>query len=83
PFPPAKARELDMALADCNRRLWEQRLRKLKSLEAMLISEAESEGDKNIIRDRVEVLLQKSLEPTTQLKELFEKAKREGGGTRQ
>jgi hypothetical protein len=82
-FPPAKEKDLETALADCTRRLWEQRLRKLKSFEAVLISEAESEGDKNVIKEQVELLLQKALEPTTQLKDVFEKAKRGGRGVRQ
>jgi uncharacterized protein with NRDE domain len=81
-LPPAKEKELEVALADCIRRLWEQRQRRLKSFESMLISEAESEGDKNIIKEQVELLLQKSLEPTTQLKDVFEKAKRGGQGIR-
>jgi DNA primase len=82
-LPPVKEKDLDTALADCTRRLWEQRLRKLKSLEEILISEAESEGDKNVIKEQVELLLQKALEPTIQLKDVFEKAKRVGRGTRQ
>jgi len=81
-LPPAKGKDLEIALADCIRRLWEQRLRDLKSKEAVLISEAESEGDKNIIKEQVEALLQRSLEPTTQLKDVFEKAKRGGAGIR-
>ena len=51
--------------------------------EEMLLSEAESEGDKNVIKEHVETLLQKALEPTTQLKGLFEKARRERKGVRQ
>ncbi|MFA5367052.1 MAG: DNA primase [Dehalococcoidia bacterium] len=81
-LPPAKEKDLEIALADCIRRLWEQRLRDLKSKEAILISEMESEGDKNIIKEQVEALLQRSLEPTTQLKDVFEKAKRGGLGIR-
>jgi len=81
-LPPAKEKDLEVALADCIRRLWEQHLRKLKSFEAVLISEAESEGDKNIIREQVEALLQRSLEPTAQLRDVFEKAKRGGRGVR-
>lgn len=81
-LPPAREKELEVALADCIRRLWEQRLRDLKSKEAVLISEAESEGDKNIIKEQVEALLQRSLAPTTQLKDVFEKAKRGGSGVR-
>ena len=81
-LPPAGEKELEVALADCIRRLWEQRLRDLKSKEAVLISEAESEGDKNIIKEQVEALLQRSLAPTTQLKDVFEKAKRGGSGIR-
>ena len=73
---------MKIALADCIRRLWEQHLRKLKAFEAVMISEAESEGDKNIIKEKVEALLQRSLEPTTQLKDVFEKAKRGGSGIR-
>jgi len=49
----------------------------------MLLSEAESEGDKNVIKEHVETLLQKALGPTTQLKGLFEKARRERKGVRQ
>jgi DNA primase len=79
-LPPASERERETALSDCTRRLWEQRLRRLKSLEEALLSEAESEGDKNVIKEQVETLLQKSLEPTTQLKEVFEKAKHERKG---
>jgi len=77
-LPPASERELESALADCLRRLAEQRLRRLKALEEMLISEAESEGDINLIREPVETLLQKGLEPSTQLKDVFEKGKRRG-----
>jgi len=77
-LPPASERELESALADCLRRLGEQRLRRLKALEEMLISEAESEGDINLIREPVETLLQKALEPSTQLKDVFEKGKRRG-----
>jgi len=79
-LPPATEREMEKALADCTRRLWEQRLRKIKALEETLISEAEAEGDANTIREQVEALLQKSLEPTSQLKELFERAKQERRG---
>jgi DNA primase len=79
-LPPSSERELEIALADCTRRLWEQRLRKIKTMEETLLSEAESEGDVNAIRDKVETLLKKSLEPTAQLKELFEKARRERRG---
>jgi DNA primase len=81
-LPPSSERELEIALADCTRRLWEQRLRKIKTMEETLLSEAESEGDINSIRDKVETLLKKSLEPTAQLKELFEKARRERRGAR-
>lgn len=82
-LPPASEREMKTALADCTRRLGEQQLRRLKALEEMLLSEAESEGDKNVIKEHVETLLQKALEPTTQLKGLFEKARRERKGVRQ
>jgi hypothetical protein len=82
-LPPASEREMETALADCTRRLGEQQLRRLKALEEMLLSEAESEGDKNVIKEHVETLLQKALEPTTQLKDLFEKARRERKGVRQ
>ena len=77
-LPPASERELESALADCLRRLGEQRLRRLKALEEMLISEAESEGDINLIKEPVETLLQKGLEPSTQLKDVFEKGKGRG-----
>jgi len=79
-LPPASEREMETALAECTRRLREQKLRRLKSMEEMLLSEAESEGDKNVIKEQVEMLLQKALEPTAQLKDLFEKAKRERKG---
>ncbi len=79
-LPPSSEREKETALADCTRRLWEQRLRRLKSLEEDLLSEAESEGDKNVIKEQVEALLQRALEPTAQLKEVFEKAKHERKG---
>ena len=82
-LPPASERETKTALADCTRRLGEQQLRRLKALEEMLLSEAESEGDKNVIKEHVETLLQKALGPTTQLKGLFEKARRERKGVRQ
>jgi DNA primase len=84
-LPPASERERETALADYTRRLWEERLRRLKVLEAVLISEAEGEGDKeaiNAIQEQVETLLQKALEPTIQLKEVFEKAKHERKGVR-
>jgi DNA primase len=82
-LPPASEREMETALADCTRRLGEQQLRRLKALEEALLLEAESEGDKNVIKEHVETLLQKALEPTTQLKGLFEKARRERKGVRQ
>ena len=82
-LPPASEREMKTALADCTRRLGEQQLRRLKALEEALLLEAESEGDKNVIKEHVEALLQKALEPTSQLKGLFEKAKRERKGVRQ
>ncbi len=79
-LPPASERETEDAFADCTRRLGEQHLRKLKALEEILLLEAESYGDKNVIKEQVEKLLQKALEPTAQLKDLFEKASRERKG---
>jgi hypothetical protein len=79
-LPPASERETEDAFADCTRRLGEQHLRKLKALEEILLLEAESSGDKNVIKEQVEKLLQKALEPTAQLKDLFEKASRERKG---
>jgi len=79
-FPPFSQRELETAIADYTRHLWAQRLRKIKTMEETLLSEAESEGDINMIKDKVETLLKKSLEPNAQLKELFEKARRERRG---
>lgn len=79
-MPPSTQREMETALADCTRRLWEQRLRRIKTLEELLLSEVESEGDANTIREQVQSLLQKSLEPTSQLKEIFEKSRREQRG---
>jgi DNA primase len=78
-LPPASGKELETALSDCTRRLGEQRLRRLKALEEMLISEAESQGDS----EEVQALLRKSLEPTAQLKDLFEKGRRARKGARQ
>jgi DNA primase len=82
-LPPASNRELETALADCTRRLREQRLRRLKALEEMLILEAESEGDKSVIKERVEAILQKALEPSIQLKGLFEEGKGGRKGAKQ
>jgi DNA primase len=79
-LPPASERETEDAFADCTRRLGERHLRKLKALEEILLLEAESYGDKNVIKELVEKLLQKALEPTAQLKDLFEKASRERKG---
>ncbi len=76
-LPPASERELETALVDHLRRLREERLRRLKVVEGVLISEAESEGDKNVIKEQVETLLQSGLEVTAQLKRLFEKEKSE------
>ena len=66
-LPPASAKELDTAIVDCQRRLEEQWLRRLKALEEVLISEAESEGN----QQEVQALLQKALKPSAQLKGLF------------
>ena len=82
-LPPASEREFEDAFVDCLRRLEEQRLRRLKALEEVLIAEAESEGDKNVITEPVETLLQKALEPSTQLKDVFEKGRREQKGAQQ
>ena len=79
-LPPASERETEDAFADCTRRLGEQHLRRLKALEEILLLEAESSGDRNVIKEQVEKLLQKALEPTAQLKDLFEKASRERKG---
>jgi len=79
-LPPASERETDVAFDDCTCRLREQHLRRLKALEEILLLEAESTGDKNVIKEPVEAILQKALEPTTQLKDLFEKASRERKG---
>ena len=79
-LPPASERETEDSFADCTRRLGEQHLRRLKALEEILLLEAESSGDKNVIKEQVEKLLQKALEPTAQLKDLFEKASRERKG---
>jgi DNA primase len=79
-LPPASERETEVAFDDCTRRLGEQQLRRLKALEEILLVEAESTGDKNVINEQAETLLQNALEPTTQLKNLFEKASRERKG---
>jgi DNA primase len=71
-LPPAKNWELETAFSDCTRRLGEQRLRRLKALEETLISEAESQGDK----EEVQALLQKALEPNTELRNLLLGGKR-------
>jgi hypothetical protein len=78
-LPPLSARELEIAFADCLRRLEEQRLRRLKALEEVLISEAESEGDEEEVR----ALLDKALAPSAQLRELFLAGKRERKGAHQ
>jgi len=82
-LPPARNRELETALADCTRRLKEQRLRRLKALEEMLILEMRSEGDSDIIKEQVETILQAALERTMQLKDLFEEEKRARRGEKQ
>ena len=82
-LPPASESEFETAFVDCLRRLEEQRLRRLKALEEVLIAEAESEGDRNVITESVETLLQKALEPSTQLKDVFEKGRREQEGAQQ
>jgi DNA primase len=79
-LPPASERETEVAFDDCTRRLGEQQLRRLKALEEILLLEAESTGDKNVINEQAETLLQNALEPTAQLKDLFEKASREQKG---
>ena len=79
-LPPASERETEVAFTDCTRRLGEQQLRRLKALEEILLLEAESTGDKNVIKEQVEKLLQKALGPTAQLKDLFEKASSEQKG---
>jgi hypothetical protein len=79
-LPPASERETEVAFDDCTSRLGEQHLRRLKALEEILLLEAESTGDKNVIKEPVETILQKALEPTAQLKDLFEKASRERKG---
>ena len=71
-LPPANMKEIEAALSDCTRRLDEHRLRQLKALEEILISEAESEGNK----EEVQALLQKSLEPSMQLRDLFLEGRR-------
>jgi DNA primase len=81
-LPPSSERETEDAFADCTRRLREQRLRRLKAQEEILLIEAESAGDKNVINEQAETLLHKALEPTAQLKDLFEKASRERKGAR-
>ena len=78
-LPPLSERELEIAFADCLRRLEEQRLRRLKVLEEVLISEAESEGDEEEVR----ALLDKALAPSAQLRELFLAGKRERKGAHQ
>lgn len=81
-LPPSSERETEDAFADCTRRLHEQRLRRIKVQEEILLMEAESTGDKNVINKQAETLLHKALEPTAQLKDLFEKANRERKGAR-
>jgi len=78
-LPPASAKELETALVDCRRRLEEQRLRRLKALEEVLISEAESQGD----QEEVQALLQKALAPSAQLRNLFLTGKPERKGAQQ
>jgi DNA primase len=75
-LPPLSERELEIAFADCLQRLEEQRLRRLKAIEEVLISEAESEGDEEEVR----ALLEKALAPSAQLRQLFLARKRERKG---
>jgi hypothetical protein len=79
-LPPARERETEIAFTDSTNRLREQHLRRLKALEEILLIEAESTGDKNLIEEPVETLLQNGLNQTAQLKDLFEKASRERKG---
>jgi len=82
-LPPATAKELETAIADYRRRLEEQRLRQFKALEEAFLSEAEAEGDKNVIKGPVETLLQEALEPTIQLRNVFHAGKRKRKGAQQ
>ncbi|MDY6917419.1 MAG: DNA primase [Chloroflexota bacterium] len=66
-LPPARNQVRRTELSGCVRRLAEQRLRRLKALEEVLLSEAESEGN----REQVEALLQRALEPNAELKALL------------
>ncbi len=66
-LPPANNRELETAFSDCTRRLGEQRLRRLKTLEETLFSEAQSQGNE----EEVQALLQKALEPNIELRNLL------------
>lgn len=66
-LPPADKSELETALSDCVRRLAEQRLRRLKALEEVLIAEAESEGNK----EQVQELLRRALGPNAELRALL------------
>ena len=75
-LPPSTEGELETALEDSLRRLGEQRLRRLKVLEEMLISEAESEGD----MEEVQALLEKAREPSAQLRDIFLAGRRQGRG---
>ena len=71
-LPPANNRELETAFSDCTRRLGEQRLRRLKTLEETLFSEAQSQGNE----EEVQALLQKALEPNIELRNLLLEGKR-------
>lgn len=71
-LPPASNRELETAFSDCTRRLGEQRLRRLKTLEETLFSEAQSQGNE----EEVQALLQKALEPNIELRNLLLEGKR-------
>ena len=71
-LPPANNRELETAFSDCTRRLGEQRLRRLKTLEETLFSEAQSQGNE----EEVQALLQKALEPNIELRNLLLERKR-------
>ncbi len=71
-LPPASNRELETAFSDCTRRLGEQRLRRLKTLEETLFTEAQSQGNE----EEVQALLQKALEPNIELRNLLLEGKR-------
>ena len=73
PLPPATEEERRLALAECQRRLEERRLRKLKAEEGLLLSGVEGEpGMSPAVEER-------ALEINRELKQVFSRGEKEKG----